>query len=205
MKFTQKYSLALLFVVCALQVEVLADGAAVDTHKVIFHLFNPLAQQGAQKRINDQLVEKALASGRNFNKALMDQVRHFLLSEAKAAFEAVSTEQGISIDSRSYAELLLQEKLERPYFEKHGKYIYSENPLDLPEHVFTYFVNPYLHSALRAHALPEHTRDFSFITLMGYLQLIRVGTDYAQVFVNYTQAGINIANEFCDKLGIVKP
>ena len=198
MKIAQKYSLALLLVSCVSQTEVRADASAVDTYGVVFHLFNPIPQRGAQKRMHHQLVEKALAAGGDFNQAFMAQVRPFLLNEAKAAFEAVATEQGKNIDSQLCAELFLQEKLEKPYLEKHGKSIYSENPLDLPEHVFTYFVNPYLHSVLRMHDLPEQTRDLSLVAILGYLQMVRIG-------LNYAQTGINITNEIFDKFGVPKP
>ena len=198
MKIAQKYSLILLLAACVLQTEVRADAPAVDTYGVVFHLFNPVPQRGAQKRINHQLVEKALAAGGDFNQAFMARVKPFLLSEAKAAFEAVATEQGKNINSEACAALLLQEKLEKPYFEKHGKDIYSENPLDLPEHVFTYFVNPYLHSVLRMQELPEQTRDLSLVAILGYLQMVRIG-------LNYAQTGINITNEIFDKFGVPKP
>jgi hypothetical protein len=207
MKIAQKYSVGLLFVAFFGPSAIQADAPAVDTYGVVFHLFNPVPQRGAQKRLNHQLVEKALAAGGDFNQAFMALVRPFLLSEAKAAFEAVATEQGKNINSQACAELLLQEKLEKPYFEKHGKNIYSENPLDLPEHVFTYFVNPYLHSVLRMQELPEMTRDLlSFgVAVIGYLELIRVGINYAQTGINYAQTGVNVVTDICDKFGVPKP
>ncbi len=198
MKIVQKYSLALLFV-CVLQTEALAGASAIDTYGVVFHLFNPVPQRGAQKRMNQQLVEKAFAAGGDFNQAFMAQVRSFLVNEAKSAFDAIATKQGKNIDSQLYAETLLKVKLEDPYFEKHGKSIYLENPLDLPEHIFTYFVNPYLYDVLAQIEieLPEHTRDLSIVTILGYLQTVRIG-------LNYLQTGITITNEVFDKLGVPK-
>jgi|GEM_PF-3532401 len=198
MKIQQKHSLFLLLAVCALQIDSSASAPAIDSYSVIFHLFNPVPQRGAQKRMHHHLVEKAFAAGGDFKEAFMAQVRPFLLSEAKAAFEAVATEQGRNINSDACAELFLKEKLEKPYFEKYGKDIYSESPFDLPEHVFTYFVNPYLHSELRMHDLPEQTRDLSILAMIEYLKMIRVG-------INYVQIGINVANEIFDKFGVPKP
>jgi hypothetical protein len=198
MKIAQKYSLALLLVACILQPEVQASASTTDTYGVVFHLFNPVPQRGAQKRIHHQLVEKALATGGDLNQAFMAQVKPFLLNEARAAFEAVATEQGRNINSEACAELLLQEKLEKPYFEKYGKTIYAQNPFDLPEHIFTYFVNPYLHGELKMHDLPEQTRDLSLVAILGYLQMVRIG-------LNYAQTGINITNEIFDKFGVPKP
>lgn len=198
MKIAQKYSLALLLVACIFQLEVAASASATDTYGVVFHLFNPIPQRGAQKRINHQLVEKALAAGGDFHQAFMAQVRPFLLSEARAAFEAVATEQGRNINSEACAELLLQEKLEKPYFEKHGKSVYAQNPLELPEHIFTYFVNPHLHGELKMHDIPEQTRDLSLVAILGYLQMVRIG-------LNYAQTGITITNEIFDKFGVPKP
>ncbi len=202
MKIAQKYSLVLLLLSFVQPGEVLA----ADSYSVIFHLFNPVPQRGAQKRMHHQLVEKALAAGGDFNQAFMAQVRPFLLSEAKAAFEAVATKQGKNIDSQVYAETLLKVKLEDPYLAKHGKSIYSEDPLALPEHIFTYFVNPYLHDvlanvenkALEKVELPEQTRDLSLVAILGYLQMVRIG-------LNYAQTGINITNEIFDKFGVPKP
>lgn len=183
MKIAPKYSVALLLTLAF----VLPGQVSADDYAVVFHLFNPIPQHGAQKRIA-QLSEKGIMAG----------VRDFLHAEAKVAFELVAKEQDKTIDADLYATKLLEEKLEKPYLAKYGKDIYSQNPLDLPEHVFTYFVNPYLYDVLRRTELPETTRDLSFVAIMGYLQMIRVG-------LNYAQTGINITNEIFDKFGVPKP
>jgi hypothetical protein len=182
MKFPPKYSVALLLTLAF----VYAGSINADDYKVVFHLFNPIPQGGAQKRIA-ALSEKGIKEG----------IKEFLHAEAKAAFEQVAKEQGKTVDADLYATKLLEEKLEKPYRAKYGKDIYSENLLALPEHIFTYFVNPYLYKVLRRVELPETTRDLSLVTILGYLHMIRVG-------LNYAQQGIDITNKILDQVGVSK-
>lgn len=182
MKFAPKYSIALLFTLAFFH----TGSISADDYKVVFHLFNPIPQGGAQKRIA-ALSEKGIKEG----------IKEFLHAEAKAAFEQVAKEQGKTIDADLYATTLLAEKLEKPYLAKYGKDIYSEDLLALPEHVFTYFVNPYLYKVLRRVELPEMTRDLSLVAILGYLHMIRVGLAYAQ-------QGIDVANKVLDQFGVEK-
>lgn len=201
MKIAQK-NLAVLFLLLPFfGSEVRADApVAVDSaenFQLFYRLFGPFPARGAQARLA-KLRHEAEAAGGDFKVELMKRVRPFLLAEATDAFKMVAHEQDKTIDADLYAAKLLEAKLETPYKNAHdGADIYTADAATLSDHVFTYFVNPYLTDVLKRLELPEQTRDLSLTTLMEYLHYVRIGLNYGQTF-------INVANQTLDNFGIPK-
>jgi len=152
--------------------------ATSDNFAVFYRLFGPFPAQGAQARLNKLRVAAEQAGG-DFKVELMKRVRPFLLAEAKAAFTLVAQEQRKDFNVDVYAARLLEEKLEGPYRKaQNGADIYAAEVDSLPDHIFTYFVNPYLSDVLRHANIPAQTRGLG--ALNESLQYLRLGLDYAE-------------------------
>lgn len=163
----------------------------------LFHLFNPVPQHFAQKRIHtiaDRAHEKEAMIG-NYEVAFMKELKLFLLEEIKTSFLHVALAQGNPIDdayATKLADCFLKEKFEAPYQDCTGKELFEQNPMSLPEHCFTSCLREYLVPFLLKHqSIPTQTRGP--LDIYGYFHMMLIGIDYTRKVLDVAENMITAA------------